>query len=44
VVVIASSDIERVPMPVLALLREVGRSGKLHVFVESEAAEPTGSE
>ena len=44
VIVIASSDIERVPMPVLAGLREIGRSGKLHVFVEGESAGPAGSE
>jgi hypothetical protein len=44
VIVIASSDIKRVPMPVLAGLREVARSGKLHVFVEGEVAGPAGSE
>jgi len=40
VIVIASSDIKRVPMPVLAGLREIARSGKLHVFVEGDGAEP----
>jgi 4-amino-4-deoxy-L-arabinose transferase-like glycosyltransferase len=44
VIVIASDDIERVPMPVLAGLREIGRSGKLHVFVEGGGAGPAGSE
>ena len=43
-IVIASSDIERVPMPVLAGLREIARSGKLHVFVEGDGAGPVGSE
>jgi 4-amino-4-deoxy-L-arabinose transferase-like glycosyltransferase len=43
-VVIAAVDIERVPMPVLARLRELGRSGKMHVFVEREDVEPETSE
>ena len=44
VIVLASSDIKRVPMPVLAGLREVARSGKLHVFVEGDGAGPAESE
>jgi 4-amino-4-deoxy-L-arabinose transferase-like glycosyltransferase len=42
VVVIAAEDIERVPMPDLARLREIGRSGKLRVYVEG--AEPAAWE
>jgi 4-amino-4-deoxy-L-arabinose transferase-like glycosyltransferase len=42
-IVMASSDVERVPMPVLAGLREIGRSGKFHVFVESERSRQAGS-